>query len=459
MYFLPGGGRHGATFAVGFRRWRSEWTASDAVRLPKSAALLTRPVSILLDSLLLRVEGLKVHQAACAPRSSRLPTRLVVGCLPLIRAVAADCLTNFLLSFFRFSAAATTIAIGCLCGVGLGGCSKGSTERASGPVPYEKRTELGTHPRVAIHHDFGMVSPGSRSVHRFALRNTGQCPWNVDSVVNTCRCTTTGLSSHVVHPGATLFIDVRYTAPIDDASDARTIEVHFRETDAPVFGLTVRALVRHPLYLTEKELNIETDQDRATATLVATNFTNERWDGLCASSGAPWLSVDIVPIEDNRERTSRQAWRVTLAAEICRLPTGNDSAVVRFGSKGARTVESEEAVVRARRRPAVRAVPRQLFLGRLSVGQHVRRRVILHLSEHSIREHGPVDPKQVAVSSHFAGPLSHRVDVLQNKVIALDLTLVAPELSTAVDERISAELGAGWPKVELPLTAVVEVSP
>ena len=54
MYFLPGGGRSGARFAAGFRRWRSRWTVSHAVRFAVAAILLTAAV-------------LKSHQLATEP--------------------------------------------------------------------------------------------------------------------------------------------------------------------------------------------------------------------------------------------------------------------------------------------------------------------------------------------------------------------------------------------------------
>lgn len=353
-----------------------------------------------------------------------------------------------------------------VCVLAVAGCAHPSTQPDGSNAETEKHFTSGNdhstsrkNSTVRILHDFGIVRPESRSIHRFRIQNSGGSPWTVDSVARTCRCTTTRLSSEIVEPGGDLLVDVRYTAPPEDGRDERTVEVHFRESDAPVFILGARALVRHPLYLTDKELKIETDEDVGIVTLVAANFTDRTWAGLNVSSGAPWLTADLVPVEDERVGASRQAWRVTVTADMRTLPSGDDLALLTFVPDGVAKEESQQATVRVVRRPAVRPVPSQVFLGTVSCGQQVKRRVILHLSEHAIREHGRIVADNVVVTSAFDGKIAHIVHPLHQKIVALDLTVVAPESPAVIAETISIDLGASWPKIELPLAALVEASP
>lgn len=320
-------------------------------------------------------------------------------------------------------------------------------------------SKTGKPSMVPLNHDFGIVRPGSRSLHQFRIRNSSDSQWTVQTVVKTCRCTATMLSSKTVPAGEDLLVDVQYRAPTQEGSDARSVEVHFQESDVPVFQLGTRALIRHPLYLTEKELRIESDQEQGTITLVAANYSDSNWSQLRASTQASWLSVEADPVDDERVSTARQAWRVTIAADTTKLPAGDDRAVVLFVPEGAAKEESQQAIVTVLRRPAIRVIPSRIFLGTVTPGERVERRVLLQLSETSIRQFGVIDPNQLSVTSGFKGKLTHTAEAVRDKIVALNLTLVAPELSSVVDETITVQLGGVWPPVEIPLLALVEASP
>ncbi len=328
---------------------------------------------------------------------------------------------------------------------------------ARSDTPLSSKT--GKSSIVPMTHDFGIVRPGSQSLRQFRIRNSSDSRWTVQTVVKTCRCTATMLSTNTVAAGEDLLVDVQYRAPTQEGSDVRSVEVHFQESDVPVFLLGTRALIRHPLYLTEKELRIESDQEQAEITLVAANYSDTNWSRLRAFTQASWLSVEVVPVDDERVSTARQAWRVTISADTTKLPSGDDRAAVLFESEGAAKKESQQAIVTVLRRPAILAIPSRVFLGTVTPGQRVERRVLLQLSETSIRQFGAIDPSRLSVTSGFQGMLSHSAQAVRDKIVALDLTLVAPELSSVVDETITVQLGGIWPPVEIPLSALVEESP
>lgn len=343
----------------------------------------------------------------------------------------------------------------------IAGCTPPSIQPQEHGTPSDtlSNSKTGKRSIVPMNHDFGIVRPESRSLHQFRIRNSSDSRWNVQTVVKTCRCTATMLSSNTVDVGEDLLVDVQYRAPTQEGSDARSVEVHFQESDVPVFQLETRALIRPPLYLTEKNLRIESDQEQGTITLVAANYSDTNWSKLRASTQAPWLSIEVVPVDDERASTARQAWRVTIAADTTKLPSGDDRAAVLFESEGAAKEESQQAIVTVLRRPAIRAIPSRIFLGSVTPGQRVERRVLLQLSETSIRQFGMIEPNQLSVTSGFQGNLSHTAEAVRDKIVALDLTLVAPELFSVVDETITVQLGGVWPPVEIPLSALVEASP
>ena len=91
------------------------------------------------------------------------------------------------------------------------------------------------------------MRPAARQVHTFTLANPTAATWTFERFHTTCGCTVADISAQVVPPGGSAEVSLRYKPPTEPADDRRSVDVAFKESDAPRFRLTVAAKVRHPL--------------------------------------------------------------------------------------------------------------------------------------------------------------------------------------------------------------------
>jgi len=155
------------------------------------------------------------------------------------------------------------------------GCERDTVERPSdgGTAPLTTSTSASTPPprddgvaavtvddaknapamrRLALEHDFGVLRPGARVIHTFAITNDSDSIWTVKNISRHCNCTVAKMSTTRIDPRETVEAILTYHAPSKHTDDRRTVEIYLNEERAPVIGITVSAAIRPPVSLSEQ---------------------------------------------------------------------------------------------------------------------------------------------------------------------------------------------------------------
>jgi uncharacterized protein DUF1573 len=147
-----------------------------------------------------------------------------------------------------------TVAAACACA----GCrGQPEPEALNGPDEPRPRVAIptsSTDPQATVEatgdtlgHDFGLVQPGEKVSHRFAVRNDSPKTWTFQRFHVNCSCTVGQASAPAVLPGKTEYVEVLFTAPAAQIDERRKVGVQFAEDHAPFLWLEVSARVRDPI--------------------------------------------------------------------------------------------------------------------------------------------------------------------------------------------------------------------
>src|SRR5262249_6738769 len=128
------------------------------------------------------------------------------------------------------------------CGLALPGC--GPTR----PVAPEAQAQPGEgRPTRVLAADVGLVRHGQQVRPRFSIPNDSAGTWTLARLHNDGACTAARPLTEAVAPGASLEVDVDYTARPANQDDRRRVGVEFAGADAPLVWLEVRACIRAPV--------------------------------------------------------------------------------------------------------------------------------------------------------------------------------------------------------------------
>ena len=257
---------------------------------------------------------------------------------------------------------------------------------------------------LVVEHDFGRLKPGQAVKHNYEIMNNSSGTWTFRKIVNTCACTTSGVSAPQIKSGKTEKVGVTFTAGGVTSDENRKILVLFEEAAAPKVALVVKAQVREPLncYPTELSfLELGKDQSRQDGFEVH-NFSDSTWDTICVVPSAEWLRVSTEQISLTPGTDSpRQIWRITATADATGLAIGEHKAriTVEAGVGGVDFLKDVPTLARVT--SPVRAIPAQFFFGRIHVGEIATQSIKIRFSPDAI----PKRESDVTFSHNFGNQL------------------------------------------------------
>src|SRR5262249_14917793 len=119
------------------------------------------------------------------------------------------------------------------CGLALSGCGRTGPVAPETPAqPWEGR------PARVLEEDVGLVRHGQKVRRRFIITNDSSSKWTLARLHNGCgACTAARPLTEEVPPGASMAVDVDYTARPFNLDDRRRVGVEFAEADAPFVWL------------------------------------------------------------------------------------------------------------------------------------------------------------------------------------------------------------------------------
>jgi beta-lactamase regulating signal transducer with metallopeptidase domain len=101
-------------------------------------------------------------------------------------------------------------------------------------------------PRITFEsetHDFGQVSPGSKSAGEFKFTNTGDAVLKVKKIKTSCGCTVARLTKKEYAPGESGTITVTYSASKSPGKASKRVNVPTNDMTRPRIPLTVKATI------------------------------------------------------------------------------------------------------------------------------------------------------------------------------------------------------------------------
>lgn len=241
--------------------------------------------------------------------------------------------------------------------------------------------------RGSLFHDFGIVRPGQKVTHRFAIRNDGREPWTFQRFHSNCSCTVGNASAAVVPPGGSEYVEVTYNAPTTLGDERRKVGVQFAEQGAPFLWLEIGARVRDEISVMPGRVVLRTrakdgitegffevhnygDRDIELASIrISETWVTEVSRARLASDGGG----------SRPGREPRQVWRVRLRADARGLGPGHHTATIGVVASGSDS-EVKPLVVELTIPPLLEPIPSQLFLGTVRRGEPARGKVLLRLN-------------------------------------------------------------------------------
>jgi len=174
-------------------------------------------------------------------------------------------------------------------------------------------------------HDFGIVSPKTRLKYVFRVKNDSVVTWTPDVIKASCSCTAAAARGSTIRPGQEFELPVRYRSPSDERFDRQRILVHFKEKEAPVLELAVRARTVEDLSVHPKSITIGSlaRGHPSSRVIEVFNNTGQRWGKLEVSTDVPWLNTHVRDVSpDSSLPRCTEGWIVEVLIRSGQLTCG-----------------------------------------------------------------------------------------------------------------------------------------
>jgi hypothetical protein len=247
--------------------------------------------------------------------------------------------------------------------------------------------------RKTIVRELGIVAVNSLNKVDFAIQNDSGFPWHLSSVTPACRCLVVSSFEERVLPGGSLELDVQYKAASIVANDVRPIVIKFQEPYVPEFELVVSALVRKPLTVLPRSIDLGSisQQQKKSVSFVVENHTKEIWPNIAlfpSISLEEYACVSNLKIEEitdcvlsNRNLGHLQRWNVTFDFGVSREFSQNTQATIDLVSIGTATENKDSVQLIFRTDKAVRSVPSVCSFGNVRIGEIQDKRLLLLVNQ------------------------------------------------------------------------------
>ncbi|MGD9856862.1 MAG: DUF1573 domain-containing protein [Planctomycetaceae bacterium] len=228
--------------------------------------------------------------------------------------------------------------------------------------------------REVLRHDFGITPIATILRHTFQIPNKSKSVWTVEQVRTSCRCTVPKIDRKTVSPGGSLSVTVEYHSPSTTKDDVQRVTL-ILDGGTVNYDLEVAAAVREPIVVGRSrfDLTIASSESR-TIPLLIDNYCDSNWTELRGAvhhnSGGEveWLALDPPSrvSDDQGEGKStapRERWATAFAIDGSRVPLGTEVAGIDLAATDASGNRfTKRVTVSASARPAVRIIPRTLFV-------------------------------------------------------------------------------------------------
>lgn len=311
---------------------------------------------------------------------------------------------------------------------------------------------------IALKHDFGFVRADTSRTHVFVLQNETAATWALESVESSCNCAVAAVDPHIIAPGATLRIGVKYQAGAKNVDDQKTVTVRFRDSAAPRVFLTVAAQVRRPLSILPESVVLPgvARGMSAEGDFIVANFSHTKWETIKISHAADWLTTTTIPLESQRERPAgaKQAWRVLVRGDTRNMDYGRQAA-----SLGVRTTvygggtRTGDVTVRFDVQTPVAAIPSELFLPKTEQGIPSTTTILLRFAESS----KPESTDMVGLRHDLGDQLRLRWAEPSGRFWKLEATLTPQEASAKyIKGTVQIIFDGDLPDLDVPIRALVQ---
>jgi hypothetical protein len=308
---------------------------------------------------------------------------------------------------------------------------------------------------VTLTHDFGvLVQPIEKEVTcEFEIKNETQTTWNLKSVVDTCSCVITEMTSPKVEEGKTAKLLVVYK-PVGDGSfdDNRKSMVQFKEKSAPKFILHVQSRVREPITIKPKSLSWNKVGENQTRkdNFEIHNFSGKKFDKFEIAKKPEWLSVNYKSIQTPQSEPSmKQLWFADVNVDTKGLSSGEHRGeiVLKFDN------ETKSLPVVLQITSAVSAIPAQFFFGSITKNKAATKSIKIIFSPDSI----PKDKNEIKFEHDFGDQLQLAWLTAEGEFWELQATLKLSNDKLPTESVLTIVFSnPTLPKIKLPVYVMLE---
>lgn len=178
--------------------------------------------------------------------------------------------------------------------------------------------------------DMGLLSPGAKKEHKFALTNDSEAAWTVKFVTPDCKCAVGEFSTRTLKPKETSHLAVSFRADQREGDVLGAIAVDFQELEAPRYFLYLKGEVRRPLSVLPNTVDFGKvgPGDQVSRSVEVRNYTEQDISPPNVQA-PPWLRVELKPVEKKTEdNRARQTWQLELHADPAKLTSAADPGVL-----------------------------------------------------------------------------------------------------------------------------------
>jgi hypothetical protein len=302
----------------------------------------------------------------------------------------------------------------------------------------------------------GLVRHGQKVRRRFTITNDSGSKWTLVRLHNDCACTAGRPLTEEVSPGASMEVDVDYTARPANLDDRRRVGIEFAEAAAPFVWLEIRACIRAPISVfPPRPTIVPARRGHRESSFEIHNCTGRDVHSLSVRSSTPWLTArPPVPIAHGGQAWARQIWRVVVEAKTDGLPVGRHQAQIEIQTDCPEAPVTPVPLELDLRGP-VQAAPDQLAFGAISPGAPAKRRVLLRYAT----EGAPPGPPPVSLSHDLGEQLQVSYAAMSATVGELSAVLTASKKAAGgeIKGRVVVTFGgSNLLPLEIPVSATVQ---
>jgi hypothetical protein len=311
-----------------------------------------------------------------------------------------------------------------------GACFTGCADVKSANLPAPQSQPVSNS---TIVHDFGVIRPKSRAEHQFLIKNDSAIPWTVASILATCRCTLATTPTEVIPPSGQGVFNLSYEAPTRRTDESKSVEVQFKESEAPRFTLTIKAAVRETVDVYPSVLRFQLQKRpnaEVTSYLEVANYGLAQWEGIQILSCPEWLEIteQSTPV---RRSEAGQVFRLPVSVSAANLAAKEYRATLKI-KVGQDTAEIPVFVSVA---SPVYVAPSRLFYGRLQAGEAKTKKLMFRFSD--------VLPTTDSIRVHheFGDQLDYRwEEIAADSILVLAVTITPKATTSAVKSGMAFDI-------------------